>query len=147
MGTAGKSWVVGAGNASVEGVLALRPDLAEHVIAFDDFARASIGARLRSLLEIRGAQLLRDGQTLAVSDPELVAQATSWHNHPALSDDERLALEICETFLMDHHSMTDDQIARLQQQFGEQGAVAVLMNIGMIDGFTKFRRVFSEEAI
>ena len=57
---------------------------------------------------------------------------------------ERAVLEVCETFLIDHHSMTDEQVARLQHLLGAQGAVAVLMNIGFIDGFTKFRRVFTE---
>lgn len=142
----GDSWVIGARDASVEGVLALRPDLAEHVVAFDTHARASIGDRLRALLAIRGAQLLRDADSLAAADPALVEQATNWPGHPEVSPEERLALEICETFLIDHHSMTDEQVARLHQTFGEQGAVAVLMNIAMIDGFTKFRRVFTEGA-
>lgn len=140
----GNSWVIGAADASVEGVLALRPDLAERITAFDEHARASIGDRLRTLLGIRGAQLLRDANALAAADPDLIDQATNWPTHPAVSADERLALEICETFLMDHHSMTDEQVSRLQQFFGDQGAVAVLMNISMIDGFTKFRRVFTE---
>jgi hypothetical protein len=140
----GTTWIEGAAGASAEGVLALRPELAEHVAAFDAHARASIGERLRSLLEIRGAQLLRDPAALEAADPALIEQATRWYDHPGLSEVERAALEVCETFLLDHHSMTDEQVVRLQQLLGEQGAVAVLMNIAMIDGFTKFRRVFTE---
>ena len=140
----GNTWIQGAPDASREGLLSLRPDLAEHVEAYDNQARASIGERLRSLLEIRGAQLLRDEVTVRSADPNLVEQATRWHDHPDVSEVERAALEVCETFLLDHHSMTDEQVVRLQRLVGEQGTVAILMNISMIDGFTKFRRVFTE---
>lgn len=140
----GDTWIHGAPDASREGLLSLRPDLAEHVEAFDAQATAAIGSRLRSLLEIRGAQLLRDEATVRSGDPNLVEQATRWYDHPDLSELERTALEVCETFLLDHHSMTDEQVVRLQRLVGEQGTVAILMNISMIDGFTKFRRVFTE---
>lgn len=142
----GDTWIHGAPNASRNGLLGLRPDLAEHVDAYDAQARSAIGDRLRTLLEIRGAQLLRDEVTVRSADPNLVEQATRWSNHPDISEVERAALEVCETFLMDHHSMTDEQVVRLQRLVGEQGAVAILMNIAMIDGFTKFRRVFTEGA-
>lgn len=140
----GNTWIHGAPDASREGLLSLRSDLAEHVEAYDAQARDSIGSRLRTLLEIRGAQLLRDETTVRSADPNLVEQATRWYDHPDVSEVERAALEVCETFLLDHHSMTDEQVVRLQRLVGEQGAVAILMNIAMIDGFTKFRRVFTE---
>ena len=142
----GDSWIHGASDASTGGLLALRADLGAHVEEFEQHARASIGERLRCLMELRGAQLLRDTETLAAADPALAKQAANWHDDPTLTEAERTALEVCETFLIDHHSMTDEQIVRLQSLFGDQGAVAVLMNISMIDGFTKFRRVFTEGA-
>jgi hypothetical protein len=139
----GETWVQGAGDSSLESLLALRPDLAGRILAFDAHASAAIGPRLRALLEIRAAQLLRDEGYVQDADPALVEQATNWYSHPALSEVERVSLEVCETFLIDHHSITDEQIVRLQRLVGEQGTVALLMNVGMLDGFTKFRRVFS----
>ena len=143
----GETWINAAADSSAESLLALRPDLAGHLEAFDSHAAASIGPRLRTLLEIRAAQLLRNEGYVASADPELVDQATNWYSHAALSDVERTSIEVCEAFLIDHHSITDDQILRLQHLLGEQGTVALLMNIAMLDGFTKFRRVFAVEGI
>ena len=84
---------------------------------------------------------------ISSADPALVTVVSNWSSDPSVNEVERAALEVCEVFLMDHHSITDDQIIRLHQLLGDQGAVAVLMNIAMLDGFTKFRRVFSEGAI
>ena len=143
----GQTWINGAADSSVESLLALRPDLAERIDAYDRNAAAAIGPRLRTLLEIRAAQLLRHEDYLRTADPELVDQATNWYSHPALTEVERVSLEVGEMFLIDHHGITDDQIVRLQRLVGDQGTVAVLMNVAMLDGFTKFRRVFSEGGI
>ena len=55
----GQTWINGAADSSVDSLLALRPDLAERIDAYDRNAAAAIGPRLRTLLEIRAAQLLR----------------------------------------------------------------------------------------
>jgi hypothetical protein len=141
------TWLPSAASGSTADLTALRPELAELIERFDAEAAAGIEAHLRRLLAALVADLVRDPAGLAATSPDIAEQLASWPRHPAVSDAERAALELAESFVMDVHSITDEQVARVQSFLGNQGAVAVLMNLALLDGLTKFRRVFGEEGI
>ena len=44
---------------------------------------------------------------------------------------------------MDAHSVSDEQIVRIQKLVGDATTIDVLMNLAVLDGFTKFRKVFA----
>ncbi len=138
------SWLDSAEGGTTADLAALRPDLAALIAQFDAQAATSIGDRLRSLLEARVAQLVGDAVTLEATDAAVLELARTWPTNPEINGAERAALDLCESFVMDAHSVTDDQVVRLQQLLGDDGAVAVFMNLALLDGFTKFRRVFAE---
>lgn len=140
----GTSWLETVSGTTTEELIALRPDLAALIVDLQSNAAASVGERTQQLLAVRAAQMIGDPEFLAAADPALVEQATKWPTHPGVSEFERAALDVCESFIMDAHSVTDEQVVRLQRLAGDDGAVGVLLNLAVIDGFTKFRKVFTQ---
>ena len=138
------TWIETAAGGTTEALVALRPELADLLAALEAGATASVGARLQALLAVRVAQMVGDEPFVVAADPVIVEQARQWPTHSAVTDVERAALDLCESFVMDAHSVTDEQVVRLQGLVGDQGTIDVLLNLAVLDGFTKFRRVFAE---
>jgi hypothetical protein len=143
MPVVGATWLASVSGSGVDDLVALRPDLAALLAEFRGESRGALGDRLCDLLTIRAAQLIGDGDVVARADPALVAQATSWPTDPAVGDLERACLDLCESFIMDAHAVTDDQVVAVQALLGDAGTIAVLMHLALVDGFTKFHRVFA----
>jgi len=144
LGWVSSTWLESASAPTTAGLTALRPELGDLIARFQTDSATAIGARLHDLLAARVAQLVGDAVGIGEASAAIAEQARSWPTHPEVSDVERVALELCECFIMDVHSVTDDQVGRLAELLGNDGAVAVLMDLALLDGFTKFRRVFSE---
>jgi len=138
------TWLASATGGSTAALTALRPQLAALVERFHAEAAAGVPARLRTLLATRVSQMVGEPDG-AATDPEIARLARRWPTDPGVSEAERAALDLCESFVMDAHSVTDEQVQRLQAAMGDNGAVAVFMNLAILDGFAKFRRVFAEE--
>jgi len=140
----GTSWLESVSGTTTRELTALRPDLAALIAELESNAAANVGERTQQLMAIRAAQMVGDPEFLAGADATLVEQATKWPTHPEVTEFERAALDVCESFIMDAHSVTDEQVVRLQRLAGDDGAVGVLLNLAVIDGFTKFRKVFTQ---
>lgn len=140
----GTSWLESVRGTTTRELTALRPDLAALIAELEANAAAGVGERTQQLMAVRAAQMVGDPEFLAAADPTIVEMAVKWPTHADLSDFERAALEVCEAFIMDAHSVTDEQVVRLQRLAGDEGAIAVLLNLAVIDGFTKFRKVFTQ---
>lgn len=140
------TWLPGVDEASLDALLAQRPDLATLIGELREHGSASIGERLQSMLAIRAAQLIGDDAVIAAADPALVRAVTDWPTDPSVSELERACLDVCESFIMDAHSVSDEQIVRIQKLVGDATTIDVLMNLAVLDGFTKFRKVFASPA-
>lgn len=138
------TWLPGVDEAGLDALLAQRPDLAVLITELRDHGIASIGERLQTMLAIRAAQLIGDGDVIAAADPVLVRVVTDWPTDPSVSELERACLDVCESFIMDAHSVSDEQIVRIQKLVGDATTIDVLMNLAVLDGFTKFRKVFAQ---
>lgn len=138
------TWLPGVDEAGLDALLAQRPDLAVLIAELRDHGIASIGERLQTMLAIRAAQLIGDGDVIAAADPVLVRVVTDWPTDPSVSELERACLDVCESFIMDAHSVSDEQIVRIQKLVGDATTIDVLMNLAVLDGFTKFRKVFAQ---
>ena len=143
IGDVGTTWLPGVDDDTVAALIAQRPDLAGLIVELRDHGAESIGQRLYDMLAIRAAQLIGDADAISSADPMLVRQVTDWPTDPVVSELERACLDVCESFIMDAHSVSDEQIVRIQRIVGDDTTIAVLMNLAVLDGFTKFRKVFS----
>jgi hypothetical protein len=125
-------------------LIGLRPDLAPYITQFETDAQQRVGPALHALLAARVAQLHGDDETLASIPDDVAGRARQWDSD-ALSSAERAALAVCESFVIDAHAVSDREVAQLQAAVGDDVAVAIFLDLALLDGFTKFRRVFSSE--
>lgn len=138
------TWIDAASAGTTDALVALRPDLAVLLAELQSGATASVGEHLQSLMAVRVAQMVGDQPFVDAADPALVDQATNWYKHADVSAAERATLDLTESFVMDVHSITDEQVQHLRELIGDQGVMDVMLNLAVLDGFTKFRRVFAE---
>ncbi len=121
------SWLLGA-PADRDAVLALRPELAAAHTALHEAIRASgVPTETLELCRIRMAQLLDARAALAEPTslaPERAAALGRWATDPSFTDGERACLGFAELFVLDHHSITDEQAAAVVAALGEPGFVA-----------------------
>lgn len=125
------SWLPGA-PADRDDVLALRPELAEAHAALHAAVWASgVPVETLELCRLRMAQLLDARRALAERTPAAasldearVAALGRWTSADCFTDDERACLGFAELFVLDHHSITDEQAAAVVAALGEPGFVA-----------------------
>ena len=97
------------------------------------------------LCRLRIAQLHRDGAgmaertAVAAVSEDLVAALHDWPTSSVFTDAHRAALAVCELFVIDAHSVTDDIVGKLCVHFPADEIVALVTAFGLFDGFTRFR--------
>jgi alkylhydroperoxidase family enzyme len=150
------SWLASAPDDSLEGLLTLRPDLAE---AYEAFAGRLWRDRLvdpvvLELCRLRVAQLLGDEPELRRRTPEAVAagldeaavaELSSWPTSPRFAPAPRVALGLAEQFVVDPHGVSDDQMAEVRAHVGDAGVVALTTALGLFDGFARMRTTLRED--
>lgn len=130
------------------GVLAARPELAEHRATMLDgiWCDSGVPPVLLELARLRVAALLHDeagwasrtsAAVAAGLDEELVDALPAWPTHPRFGPTERVALAVAEQFVMDSHGVTDAQIAALRDALGDQCTVGFLIALALFDGFSR----------
>jgi alkylhydroperoxidase family enzyme len=125
------SWLSGA-SAERRDVLALRPELADAHEALHAAVWASgVPAETLELCRLRMAQLLDARRAMAERSPQAaglddarVAALGRWPSATCFTDAERACLGFAELFVLDHHSITDEQAAAVVAALGEPGFVA-----------------------
>jgi alkylhydroperoxidase family enzyme len=93
--------------------------------------------RVASLIELQVAQLLG----LEREESALGEKMKSWYSSPEFSEGEKAILEITEQFVLDVHSVTDEQFEKLRKYFSTPDILAMLFHVALCDGFGKLEKV------
>ena len=123
------SWV--AGRRSMAELLAARPSLAALVGPLRRDARAGAPGRSAALITARVEQIVNGHGTL--------------DGFGTLSDGEQVVLAVTEQFLLDAHAIDDSMIGALSRHYSPADLVAIMFHLALVDGFTKFNRVFDAQ--
>jgi alkylhydroperoxidase family enzyme len=123
-------WVEGSGR---DEVLGLRPELAaEHARLLEAIWSGPVSPVTLELCRLRMATLLRCAPALAERSPaalaagldeERIARLPAWPTDPGTTDEERACIGFAEQYVIDHHGVTDEQVATLVDLLGDEGVV------------------------
>lgn len=133
-------------------LLAAQPAMAAGFAAMSErlWDDGAVDPWLLELVRIRICQLHGDARGAAERTPQAVAAGfdehlaaalAAWPTAGGFSVAQRQALEIAELFVIDVHSVSDEQMASLADHLGPAGVVAFSVALGLFDGFTRFRLV------
>lgn len=129
------SWINGAWNAS--DIASAQTHLAPFIDELRGQAAHTSPGRTASLIELQVAQLLG----LEREESALCEKMKSWYSSPEFSDGEKAILEITEQFVLDVHSVTDEQFEKLRKYFSTPDILAMLFHVTLSDGFGKLEKV------
>ena len=133
--------------ASRTQLLSLRPELATDHGRLLDALWDRLDPLLLELCRLRMAKLLGAPVALAERSPrgvaaglteELVDRLPGWPHDPAFTEAQRSALAFTEQFVVDHHGVTDDQVAALESSLGREGVVVLTTALGVWDNQHRF---------
>ena len=139
------SWLLGRPGDRAD-ILGLRPELAAaHTTLLEAVWAGPVPAttlelcrlRMAQLLDARGAMAERSPQAAALKT-ERVAALARWATDPSFDDAERACLAFTELFVVDHHSITDEQAAAVVTALGEPGFVALTTALGVWENQHRF---------
>lgn len=129
------SWVDGAWNAS--NIASAQTYLAPFIDELRGQAAHTSPGRTASLIELQVSQLLG----LEREESALGEKMKSWYSSPEFSEGEKAILEITEQFVLDVHSVTDEQFEKLRKYFSTPDILAMLFHVALCDGFGKLEKV------
>lgn len=118
------------GDVAASDVVSLQTHLSPHVEALRSKAKAACPGRTAELIATCTRGLL--GLTA-----ERIDAAT-------LSPAERLVVDLAEQFVLDVHSVTDEQFAALRGHYDTPEILAMLFEMALNDGFNKMEKVSLE---
>ena len=138
------TWLEGidaaAGAPTAAGALALRPELAELVAAYDAELRC-VEPVLLELCRLRIAQLLGDSTQVAALTGSKMAALAAYPTSPLFSEHERTCLNYAEQYVIDVHSLTDADADAVKQGMTDAEFVGFTVALGMFEGFARFRLI------
>ena len=129
------SWVNGAWNAS--DIANAQTHLAPFIDELRGQASSTTPGRTASLIELQVAQILG----LEREETELSEFIRTWYSSAEFTDGEKAIMEITEQFVLDVHSVTDEQFEKLRKYFSTPDILAMLFHIALCDGFGKLEKV------
>lgn len=155
----GVSWLPGIpdGPDAFARSFALRPNLAG---AWRDFAtlfweREHVPARLLELCRLRLGRL-HGGELPDLSpamraarlgrDPAQAAAIERWEDSDAFDATEQACLRFAEQFALDPSRISDADAAAVVAALGDAGTVAFVEALAILDGFSRFARLFETGA-
>lgn len=115
------------GHASPDDLLSAQPAVGAAVQQLRQLAAATTPGRTGELIAARVAQIV-DGAVPAVVPT---------------TDAEHAVVAVAEQFLVDVHGIDDAMIAALGTWYSDAEVVAIMFHLALVDGFTKFGRMFS----
>lgn len=120
--------------SSREDLLSLRPELAaEHDRLAGVLWSGPVSPVTLELCRIRMATLLRCRPALEERTPaatsaglgeDRIARLPAWPTDPDFTHEERVCIGFAEQYVIDHHGVSDDQVATLVEVLGQEGVVA-----------------------
>ena len=123
-------------------LLALRPELAAAHDELLDAIWAGVDPVLLELCRLRMAKLMGAAVAQAERSPAAVTAGLTdhhvemlprWPDDPAFTDAHRAALAFTEQWVIDHHGITDAQVAALHHALGAEGVVVLTTALGVWD--------------
>ena len=114
----------------------------------------SANPALLELVRLHVAQLLQaDGELRLRHRPALdaglteekVAALRQWPTSPLYDDTERAVLAFTEMFVIDCHSVTDEQSAAVDERLGNAEAATFTMALAIFEAMTRFRLALGVE--
>lgn len=114
------------GVASPGELLAGQTAVGPSVVQLRELAAASTPGRTGELIVARVAQMIDGTPAAAVPADEA----------------ERAVVALAEQFLIDAHGVDDTLVSALAQWYTEAEVVAIMFHLALVDGFTKFAKVF-----
>lgn len=142
------SWLTG-GTATLDEVYGLTPVVHEHYCELErDVWTSGVDPVLLELVRLRIAKLLGSTHELAARTPAAtaagldeakIAELAQWPTSPRYTARERMVLSFCESYVIDAHSVTDAQCARLQEQYAPQDLAALTIAIAVFDAKARLR--------
>lgn len=147
---------VAEGETPFERAFGLRRDLFEHYRVFyaQLWQDRLVDPIILELCRLRVAQLHRSASELAVRyqpaidaglTEEKVAALASWPTSPLYTDHERACLAYTEKFVIDVHTITDDESAAVAAGMSSPEVVALSLALGLFDGLGRFRMILDLE--
>lgn len=129
-------------------VLGLRPELSAEVARLHDVIWAGpVSPVTLELCRLRMATLLRspaalaertEAARLAGCDEARITALPSWPTDPGFSDEERACIAFAEKWVIDPHSISDDDAAAVLDALGPDGVVTFTTALGVWDGQHRF---------
>lgn len=96
--------------------------------------------RIAQLLGDRAGEAHRSEAAVAAGfDDGLVAVLPQWATHPAFDERRRAALRFTEGYVIDAHSLGDNDRAQVLDQLREPEAVALTLALATFDALTRTR--------
>ena len=130
-----QSWIHG-GEACAD-VVELQAHLSPFIAHLKGQASTLSPGRTAELISIRIAQLLD-----VPSEPTALSEAIRhWYSSDEITAAEKVVLEVAEQFVIDVHGVTDEGFARLREHYDTPDILAMLFQMALCDGFTKFNKV------
>ena len=134
----------------MEQAFALSPNVYDRFVAMyrQVWQPPSVNPVLLELTRLRVAQLLRAEAELRIRHKpaidaglteEKVAALPHWPTSPLFDDTERAALAFTEMFVIDAHSVTDEQCAEVDQRLSNTEAATFTMALAIFEAMTRFR--------
>jgi alkylhydroperoxidase family enzyme len=147
------SWLASAESSDLASLLALRPELADLRSALMDrlWNDRLVDPVVLELCRLRIATLLDDDEALAIrtqhaADAGLsehqIASLTKWPTDPQFTAPQRAALTAAEQFIFDARAIDSKALG---EHFDANERYALLIGFAMFDGFSRMRRVLTDE--
>ena len=130
-----ESWI--RGGEACGDVVSLQPHLNPFITHLKGQASALSPGRTAELISTRIAQLL----DIPSGETPLGEAVRNWYSSGELTAAEKVVLDIAEQFVVDVHGVTDESFARLREHYGTPDILAMLFQMALCDGFTKFNKV------
>ena len=108
-------------------VVALQKHLSPYVTSLQDKAATACPGRTAELIRACTRNLLGLGSERV--------------DYAGLSPAERKVVDLAEQFVLDVHSVTDEQFAALREHYETPEILAMLFQMAMNDGFNKLEKV------
>jgi alkylhydroperoxidase family enzyme len=140
----------------MEQAFALTPSVYERFVEmYRQIWRApSVNPALLELVRLRVAQLLRADAELRLRHrpaidagltEEKVAALPQWPTSPLYDDTERAVLAFTEMFVIDCHSVADEQCAAVDERLSNGDAATFTMALAIFEAMTRFRLALGVE--
>ena len=142
------TWLPIDGAGTTDDVFALAPDIYEHYRELNQrlWRDGQLDPAVLELCRLRMAQLIGSTAELDVRHDVAaeIAQAQlenlrQWPTSPAFGPRERAALAFAEKYVIDAHSITDEDCAELNLHFTPAELTTLTTGLAMFDAMARFR--------